>query len=71
MTVNSPCIERCELDHEGKYCLGCFRSVDEISGWKNFSNNKKLDILNKIKLRKNEQNTFLTFFYFNFKLCIR
>ena len=52
MTVKSPCIERCELDREGKYCLGCFRSVDEISGWNNFSDKKKLNIINNIKLRK-------------------
>ena len=30
--VKSPCIRHCCLD-EADICLGCFRSLDEITGW--------------------------------------
>ncbi len=30
--VESPCIRHCCLDNND-VCLGCFRSIDEITGW--------------------------------------
>ena len=32
MAVKSPCIRNCCLD-ENDICLGCFRSVEEITSW--------------------------------------
>jgi len=29
----SPCVNVCDLSEEG-YCVGCFRSLDEIAAWK-------------------------------------
>lgn len=29
----SPCIRLCCLDEPGLVCVGCFRSLDEITGW--------------------------------------
>ncbi len=52
MKIKSPCIEICQLDDDGKLCLGCFRYLDEISGWQTFSEEKKKKILDAIKLRK-------------------
>ena len=51
MNIKSPCIEKCQVDNEGKFCLGCFRYLDEISGWETFSEEKK-NILKSIKVRK-------------------
>ena len=31
--VPSPCTRLCRLDAGGEYCLGCFRSLDEIAAW--------------------------------------
>ena len=31
--VASPCISVCVLDATGRYCLGCFRTLDEIAAW--------------------------------------
>tara|TARA_B100000963_G_C22399597_1_gene568208 strand:- start:615 stop:755 length:141 start_codon:yes stop_codon:yes gene_type:complete len=45
-------MEKCQLDVDGKFCLGCFRYIDEISGWQTFSEERKKVILNEIKLRK-------------------
>ena len=29
----SPCNKVCVMDAEGRYCLGCARSLDEIARW--------------------------------------
>ena len=42
MKIKSPCVEKCQLDAQGKFCLGCFRYLEEISGWETFSEEKTL-----------------------------
>jgi predicted Fe-S protein YdhL (DUF1289 family) len=34
----SPCNRICTLDLTTEICMGCFRSLDEISGWTRFTN---------------------------------
>ena len=29
----SPCNKVCVMDSEGRYCLGCVRTLDEIARW--------------------------------------
>lgn len=29
----SPCVRQCCLDECNQTCLGCFRTLDEITGW--------------------------------------
>jgi uncharacterized protein len=31
--VASPCINICTLDPAGRYCVGCYRTLDEIAAW--------------------------------------
>ena len=31
--VPSPCIDVCRLDKGYAYCIGCFRTIDEIKRW--------------------------------------
>lgn len=31
--VASPCVNVCALSTDGRYCLGCFRSLEEIARW--------------------------------------
>ena len=33
MSIASPCINVCTLDAEGRRCLGCHRTIDEIAAW--------------------------------------
>ena len=37
----SPCIKVCTHDDEG-YCLGCLRTVDEVRGWRNRTEEEQL-----------------------------
>ena len=50
----SPCVENCLVDYETGICTGCFRTVDEISQWINYSDDKKIKILSCIEERKND-----------------
>ena len=34
--ILSPCVGICQLDPQG-YCLGCFRTGDEIARWRSMS----------------------------------
>ncbi|MEI7613621.1 MAG: DUF1289 domain-containing protein [Betaproteobacteria bacterium] len=31
--VTSPCTKRCVIDTTSGFCQGCFRTLDEITGW--------------------------------------
>ena len=46
--VKSPCTNICTMSKDGKLCLGCGRSIDEITNWSYFSNKEKEKIIKKI-----------------------
>lgn len=31
--IQSPCVKLCVIHPEERLCVGCLRSIDEISGW--------------------------------------
>lgn len=31
--IVSPCIDVCDVDSTGQYCIGCGRSMNEIASW--------------------------------------
>lgn len=45
---SSPCVNVCRLDKDKK-CIGCGRTVDEISNWGSFNTERKIAIKNRIK----------------------
>ena len=47
----SPCVRNCCLDEQDT-CLGCFRHLDEITGWQGFTRAEKIAILAKCSQRK-------------------
>lgn len=51
-TIASPCIAVCQIDEATGYCLGCFRSLDEIREWPIMSAPEKTDTLARIAERK-------------------
>lgn len=54
--IKSPCIQVCKYDKDD-ICMGCHRSMEEITGWLFMSDEKKLDILRKVEERKAEIRT--------------
>jgi predicted Fe-S protein YdhL (DUF1289 family) len=51
--VQSPCIENCCLNDQ-KICLGCFRSIVEISQWQEMNVKMRLEVLLKAENRRKE-----------------
>ncbi|MFZ6774004.1 DUF1289 domain-containing protein [Undibacterium sp. SXout7W] len=50
-TVPSPCINICRMDEQKRFCLGCFRSIDEIICWSKADNATKLTIWREVQQR--------------------
>jgi len=51
MDTKSPCISLCHLNEEG-VCIGCKRTLEEISEWSILSNYEKKKILEDLKYRE-------------------
>lgn len=49
--VASPCIRNCCLNDQN-VCLGCFRTLDEITGWQNTSNPNRILVLERSAQRR-------------------
>jgi hypothetical protein len=52
MMVTSPCIGICRLGD--KYCQGCFRTIREIGGWSNYTDDEKRAVLSALAARRLE-----------------
>ncbi len=51
MTVQSPCVLICSIDMKTGYCFGCGRTRDEISGWMNYTDAERTEIMNGLEAR--------------------
>ena len=49
--VESPCVKLCVVHSEHKICLGCFRTVTEITKWSHFSKQKRKEIMQTLHER--------------------
>jgi uncharacterized protein len=50
--VPSPCINVCTIHPQMGWCLGCFRTLDEIAGWTQFSGDDKRAVLARLPARR-------------------
>jgi predicted Fe-S protein YdhL (DUF1289 family) len=50
--IKSPCTNICAIDPKIDLCVGCKRTIKEITSWFNLSNMEKKKILLKIQDRK-------------------
>jgi hypothetical protein len=48
--VPSPCVDICRLDARG-LCIGCRRTIEEISEWSRASEARRREILRDVALR--------------------
>ena len=51
--IDSPCIDIYTIDRDSGECIGCGRTIEEVSNWANFDNLKKKQILENLNA-KNE-----------------
>ena len=47
--IKSPCVDICKIDQESKVCLGCNRTIEEITNWSSLNDSEKKKILTKVK----------------------
>jgi predicted Fe-S protein YdhL (DUF1289 family) len=50
--VRSPCINVCVIDPAAGYCLGCYRTLDEIAAWINLDSAQRLAVWDAIDERR-------------------
>lgn len=53
--VVSPCINVCRIDDAG-LCTGCYRHINEITGWQTKSPKEQKEILLRVLKRQQESN---------------
>jgi len=52
--IQSPCINICKLDAKSEFCVGCFRTLAEISVWSRTDDAQRRRILNEVERRRSE-----------------
>jgi uncharacterized protein len=50
--VASPCISVCTMDPVSGLCAGCYRTLDEIAGWIDLSDEAKRAIIASLRGRR-------------------
>lgn len=55
MTIASPCVKKCRLSDSKTHCISCYRTLDEIANWKNFTEEQKIDTINQLEQRKQRE----------------
>ena len=51
-TVDSPCIKVCTYDDEEEFCIGCYRTKQELQDWLIMTREQKLETLKKLEERQ-------------------
>jgi predicted Fe-S protein YdhL (DUF1289 family) len=52
--IESPCIGVCSIDDTSGFCVGCYRTVDEIKNWWDKTNTEKSAILVQTEARMSD-----------------
>lgn len=54
MSIASPCINVCTLDAEGRRCLGCHRTIDEIAAWGGMGDDERARVMALLPARERQ-----------------
>jgi predicted Fe-S protein YdhL (DUF1289 family) len=49
--VQSPCVRLCVVHPEERICVGCYRSIDEISAWSRLTPDERRTIMAELPAR--------------------
>ncbi|MBM3356406.1 MAG: DUF1289 domain-containing protein [Betaproteobacteria bacterium] len=53
--VASPCVNLCVIDAGTGLCSGCWRTLEEITRWVEYSRAQKIEILERVHQRRPAQ----------------
>jgi uncharacterized protein len=51
LLVESPCISVCTMDEVSGFCLGCYRTIEEIQSWWDLDNAQRSAIVEQANQR--------------------
>ena len=49
--IESPCVKLCVIHPESRTCVGCFRTIDEISAWSRLSGDERRAVMAALPAR--------------------
>ena len=49
--IETPCINICRMDAENRYCIGCFRTLEEIKGWSQMTDAERASVMAQLESR--------------------
>jgi len=49
--VESPCVKLCVIHAESRLCMGCFRTIDEITAWSGMSSETRRTVMAELPAR--------------------
>ncbi len=52
--IATPCVMVCAVDGESGLCLGCFRSLKEIAGWRSLSDAERAAVMAELPSRRGQ-----------------
>jgi len=50
----SPCIAVCRLDEAGRYCVGCYRTLEEIARWTSYDRARRQQVWQLVRMRRTQ-----------------
>ena len=50
--IESPCVRDCCVDQVTGFCVGCFRTLTEISYWASYTNEERRRVMASIEARR-------------------
>jgi predicted Fe-S protein YdhL (DUF1289 family) len=58
--LKSPCINICQMDKQSGLCVGCLRTIEEITVWSRTDDSTRQKILTAIESRRQAGTTLPT-----------
>lgn len=56
--IETPCIGVCTVDDKTGFCMGCFRSLEEIQNWWDMTDQQRSEVMQKLDQRMQENAEF-------------
>lgn len=53
-TIPSPCVGVCQIDRDTRFCLGCWRTIEEIAHWSRYDDPRRLEVMDALRDRQTE-----------------
>jgi predicted Fe-S protein YdhL (DUF1289 family) len=55
--IETPCKNICMLDLQGQYCMGCYRTRQEVGEWMSLSDDQRAAVMDQLAARKEMLNS--------------